>query len=483
MKFRLSIANVINSKLGFKTLSELWLTIVELFRNNLHENRLNVDNQSERNLRVLLSGGSSVVVKTIGLLTNLVIIPLAINSLGSEKYGILITIFSFYAFIWFTDLGLGNSLLYRIVNLKSDNFKKDLNIAISSTFYSLVFIAFMVALFIGFMFSHINFARLYNINNVALIDQSKGATLVLLFVILVNIPLGIVMRIQEGFQAGFIYQFWSLIGTIVSALIAILLIKSRSSMSMILLGLISGSSISNIFAAVFALRKKSVVNFPRLSLYSLKMSKTILRDGLFFFLIQTFTTLFILSDNLIITQLYGPINVTDFDVVKKMFYASFFTQYFISPLMPAFGQAINSGDTLQAKNMYIKVARLSVIVSFIFGLPLFLFGRNIISIWIGASHIPTWGLLLSFYINTLLMNYTGICSAFFQSGKLLRVQLPLLFSTCFIGIILKIFLCKYFGLPGVMWGNILGYVICFAIPAYIIISRFFDKHQSSLVHD
>lgn len=73
-----------------------------------------VGTSKERYRRILLSGGSVLIFFSI--IINFIIIPLTVNFLGQERYGLWMAITSVLALVSFSDLGLGNGLLQSNAN-------------------------------------------------------------------------------------------------------------------------------------------------------------------------------------------------------------------------------------------------------------------------------------------------------------------------------------------------------------------------------
>ena len=69
---------------------------------------IQVKNERNKMLRNNILG--SGVLKSIGLLTSLLIVPVTINYLDNEVYGIWMTISSMLFWIGFFDIGLGNGM-------------------------------------------------------------------------------------------------------------------------------------------------------------------------------------------------------------------------------------------------------------------------------------------------------------------------------------------------------------------------------------
>ena len=68
----------------------------------------------ERYRRAALTVVASGAARGVGILTTLISIPLTVRYLGTERYGLWVTITSVIALLTFADLGLGNGVLNAI---------------------------------------------------------------------------------------------------------------------------------------------------------------------------------------------------------------------------------------------------------------------------------------------------------------------------------------------------------------------------------
>ena len=90
------------------------LKIKSILQFTPHESDTENGKSNERYRRVLLTGGSTAIVKIFSALINLITIPLTVNYLGSERFGLWMAISSIIVLMSFADLGLGNGLLNAI---------------------------------------------------------------------------------------------------------------------------------------------------------------------------------------------------------------------------------------------------------------------------------------------------------------------------------------------------------------------------------
>ena len=134
------------------------------------------------------------------------------------------------------------------------------------------------------------------------------------------------------------------------------------------------------------------------------------------------------SDNIIIAHTLGSTFVAEYEIVKRLFMFSMFTNYLITPLWPAFGEALARKDYAWANKAFKRSLLISIAISIIVTLPLLMFGKQIIAIWVGDEFIPNWSLLFGYYIYIILLNYTGVMSVVVNGSNLVGKQLlPLVF--------------------------------------------------------
>ena len=100
-----------------------------------------VNSSDLRYKRIFKTGFSIAFVRIFSAVINLFTVPLTIDYLGAERYGLWMTISTMLSMLSFADLGLGNGLLNAIAKAKGRNSMKDAQIAVSSTFFILLFIS------------------------------------------------------------------------------------------------------------------------------------------------------------------------------------------------------------------------------------------------------------------------------------------------------------------------------------------------------
>ena len=200
--------------------------------------------------------------------------------------------------------------------------------------------------------------------------------------------------------------------------------------------------------------------------------------GILFFVLQFLVLIGTASDNLVIAQVLGAAEVTPYAVVQKLFTLVLVAQLFIVPLWPAFGEAIARGEFVWARRTLNRALVLSITLSIFIALPLLVFGKQIIGVWVSPDLVPPASLLAGFAVYVVLAAYGGAMSAFLNAGSLLRHQVPIFAIASLTAIILKIVLANFWGPSGVIWATVLGYGVFYTVPASVLAYGFLARNQS-----
>jgi O-antigen/teichoic acid export membrane protein len=429
----------------------------------------------ERYRRIFLSGGSTLIVKFVSIAINLITVPLTLSFLGAERYGLWMAISSIMALMAFADLGLGNGLLNVVSKAKGDKNNEEAKIAVSSTFFILLCISLLLLTLFFIAYPYINWVKVFNVKTEIAKIEAGPTVIALIIPMLINMPLGIVQRIQEGNQEGYKFQLFLILGSIISFLSILLCIYLKSSLPLLVLAYSIGPIIATVINGLIMFRKNYPFYRPRFHLFNLDVGKELLKVGLVFFILQIFTLLANASDNIILAQTMGASSVAQYEIVKKIFLFSMITQFIIQPLWPAFGEALAKGDMIWIKKTIKNALILSLGVNVIITLPLVLFGRQLISMWVGSAYMPSWSLLIGFFMFTLLANYGGVMSTFLNSGKLISKQTIIIALASISAIFLKIYLSLNIGISGIIWATVIGYSIFYVYPSYKLVFSFLNK--------
>jgi O-antigen/teichoic acid export membrane protein len=426
----------------------------------------------ERFRRAGLTAAAALTAKMVGVVAMLITVPLTLNYLGSERFGLWMTISSISLLLAFSDLGIGNGVL----NVTADAYGRDDRRlgreAASSGFFLLSVIAVGLVAVFAISYTFLPWARIFNVTSAEAMSEAGPATAVFILVWALNVPLDVVQRVQLGYQRGFINYAWQAAGSCFGLAGAVAAVKTSAGLPWLVLALIGGP--------LLAVALNGVVEFgwarpwlrPAWSAVSRVAVKRILHLGVWFFVIQLAVALGFASANLVIAQVLGSSEVTQYAVPARLFaLIGVLVSLVFAPLWPAYGEALARGDTDWVTVTLVRSLGLTFVLVLVPSAVLIVFGRPIIHFWVGDDVQPSPWLLAGLGVWTLVSSLGATVSVFLNGVSVLRFQAvcAILMATTALG--LEVAFARLWGVSGVPWAVVLAYVVFSAIPMAVYVPR------------
>jgi O-antigen/teichoic acid export membrane protein len=419
----------------------------------------------ERHRRFTLSAATAAAAKLLSMGTVLITVPMTLNYLGPERYGMWMTIASFSIMLSFSDLGIGNGVLSAVADSFGRNDRPAIRNQVSSGFFFLCGIAVLLFLLFALIGPLFRWDRLFNVVSPLARQESAPALAVFILCFAIGMPFGIVQKVQIGLQQGFAANLWQCVGSLIGLAGVLAVIHFDGSVPW-LIAAISGApifaSILNFFL-FFAVKAPDLA--PNRNVVSGQTIGRMARIGLLFFVLQLIISVAFASDNIIIAQLLGASAVATYAVPEKMF--ALITSLIVlavNPLWPAYTEAIARGDNKWVRKTFIRSMYFAVLAAAAGATVLVLFGREITALWVGHSINPPFLLLICFGVWKVLEAAGNALSIYLNGAGQLRMQVFLLAPMAICSIALKIALLPMLGLPGIVLATAFSYVIFVLIP-------------------
>ncbi len=119
----------------------------------------------ERNRRIALTAVSSGFSTVVRVLVSLITIPLMVRYLGTERYGLWVTIASATALLGFADLGLSSGLVNGISEAQGNHDESATRRYVASTFFLLVLIALVLGVGFAAIYGRVPWPRVFNVTS------------------------------------------------------------------------------------------------------------------------------------------------------------------------------------------------------------------------------------------------------------------------------------------------------------------------------
>ena len=404
----------------------------------------------------------SFIYKILAISASFLLVPVMLNYLGTEKYGVWSTILTVISWVVFFDMGIGNGMRNKLAeSLAVGNIHLSRNY-ISTTYFFVALLVVVIYGILAFIAQFINFQTLFNTTQINP-NEIKTAFLVALFFLLANFLLSLINQVAHACQKTSL----TVLNQFLSNTIALMLIFFLSKIiygNLIYLAIAYGISLnlSNIIIN-YSFYKNYRQLIPRLEYFDKRKITILMGLGLQFFVIQLAVLIIFTTDKMIITQILGPEYVTPYDIVFKLFSIVTITHgIIVAPLWSAYTEAFVKNDLVWIQNSIKKLnlLMLPIIIVVIF---IMLFAKDIIKIWIGENLAIDTNLVIFMGIFVIILTWNNIYSSLLGGISKIRLGVFLTILTSIANIPLSIFLCKFFGISGV----ILATILCLAVTAII----------------
>jgi O-antigen/teichoic acid export membrane protein len=426
---------------------------------------------NERYRRAALTTVTSVIAKVIGYLTAFITVPLTLHYLGTERYGLWMTISSVIVMLGFTDFGLGNGLVNAISQADGKNDRDAAQKAVSSVFFMLLGSAALLLFIFGIIYPFVPWQRFFNVKSAFAISESGPATAVFFICFALNIPLGIVQKVQLGYQEAFLNNYWQIIGNVIGFAAILIIIHLQAGLPWLVFAM-SGVPMLVIainYCYLFFYRHPFLL--PRWKNFYFSTTKSLMGAGIIFMLLWLVNILGTSTDNIIIAQFLGPSQVATYAVVQRLFAFTFIVQLFTTPLWPAFSEALARSDFQWAKRTYHHINIIVICMTLSICLLLLLFGQFIIKLWAGPQVIPTLSLVLGYAMFRLVSGFTEAPMPVLMGKNYVNRLLIIATVSGVVAFILKIIFVPIWHSAGIAWASTISYGLFFVLPANILAYR------------
>lgn len=300
----------------------------------------------ERSLRAKKNIIWSSVLKAISIFISLQLVPLTLDFVSSEIYGIWLTMSSIIAWAAYFDAGFAHGFRNRFAEAISKG-----NIILGrkylSTTYAILSIIFVSIIILFFIInSFLNWSDILNL------DQSLNLEIRFSFYILgcffcVNFIANTINVFLSACQIPALSALLSTIGQIVSLIAIVILTKTvKGSLVYLSIAISALPCISLIVCTYIIFKLKKFKSYrPSLKLIDYSLVKDILGLGVKFFIVSVSTLIIFQFINILLTRLQGPVSVTQYNISYKYFNVLHLAAgILIGPFWSAFTEAYTQRD-------------------------------------------------------------------------------------------------------------------------------------------
>ena len=443
--------------------------LVWLLRPGVLDRASEADRSRERYRRIVLTAIASAGARGIAIATSLVSVPLTLHYLGGERYGVWLTISATIAMLGFADLGMGNGLLNIISESDGKRDRATAITAVSSAFFMLSGIAITLFVCLALSYRWIPWARVVNVTSPLAASEVGPAIIVLAACFAAELPLGVVEKVQRGYQEGFAGSLWLGLGNLLGLIGVLLVIVLQGGLPWLVLAMAGAPPFAAALNAIVLFGRHRPWLQPSRQHVSYDAMRKLLHVGFLFFVLQIAVSLAFASDNIVVAQVLGAEMVAQYAVPMRLFsLAPTLLGIILLPLWPAYREAIARGDRAWVQSTLIRSLTMTALLTGGVSLGLIIFGTQLLHFWVGPSVTPSLAFLVGLGVWTTLSSVGSAAAMFLNGLGVVRFQVICATALAFTAIVLKVVLAHSTGLPGIVWGTIIAYGITTVIPILCI---------------
>lgn len=431
----------------------------------------------ERHRRIALSAVSAVGARAVALLGSLITFPIVLRHLGSERFGLWVTITTLVWLLPFADLGLGQGLVNAIADADGRHDRDRAISAVSSGFFGLLALALVLGGIFMLVQGQISWVKLFNVQTATGRSELGPALSVFVACFIATMPLGVAQRTFLGYQQGFRANVWLTVGSLAALLATVSAVALEAGLPWLVLATSGGPLVTGILSSASLFGRRMPWLRPRIARIQKATIISLVRLGLLFFVLGVAGSLGYYSDNLVITSILGPEAVTSYAVPMKLFsVAPVLLGFLLTPLWPAYREALTRGDLAWVRRTFARSIRWGLALNIPPAVVLILTRKPVFHLWSGGQVRPDMTLLTGLLLFAAVNALTGPMAALLNGATVIRLQVlwSLIMGTSSLAV--SIYLVNRIGVAGAVFGTVTAQTLFLVIPFSLYIRfRFFRE--------
>lgn len=277
----------------------------------------------KRNLNILINVAMSFTIKGGSLFITLFTLPAYMKYFNNQAMlGVWFTLLSVLSWILFFDLGIGNGLRNKLVDILVSKNYKQAKEYISSAYIIITFFSVSVALLVYVISPYINWNHFFNISEEYISSRILLKTIrIVMLGILLQFVLRIITSILYALQHSFIPSLLNLITSVVLLLFVLNATSISAEYNIVIL------AYANVIAANLPLVVATIIIFmtklrgcqPSIKMFNKQYAADIMKLGGVFFWLQIMAMILFNTNEYLITWFLTPSMVVEYQIYNKVF--------------------------------------------------------------------------------------------------------------------------------------------------------------------
>jgi O-antigen/teichoic acid export membrane protein len=405
--------------------------------------------------------------RVLSAVGTIVTIPLVLNHLGPERYGLWVTLSVIFVYLRLADGGATIGLISLVALADGAHDQSRVRALFSSAFAVTAIVAVGLT-GLACATPLLDWQRLLKFSTPQLVTEATAACAIIVLSLAVGYPAGVVRQGRLGLQQGAAANAWDLAGTVLMFAGQLVVVYFK-------LGLVALAAVTalmpvamNVVSSVLFLATTGKAYRPRPALVNSATIRALMTSGSMFMALMLTQALSVQIDTVLIARLLGVEAVSDYSVVQKLLtQPQFITTMLLTAQFPAYSEALARGDHAWIVEHFRTTLLGAVALAAGACAVLGLLAGPLLALWIGSA-IQTGPLLLwSMAVYGTVATIANVFTyTFFALGLYRRVILAHA-AMIAINIPASIVLIPRVGSAGACIATTIGYVAALIIPSLL----------------
>jgi O-antigen/teichoic acid export membrane protein len=426
-----------------------------------------------RTARALRSSVALGAGSATGFLVSLATVPLTIDHLGVERFGLLVAVLAGAALLEPLDLGVGSALLTRLARAEAAGGPPEEPAAlVSAALRVMVGMAVAVAVLTAVAWRVVDWRWVLTVEGPAAGGEVGPAMTVMLALFCVGLPLGLVDRVHLGLERGDRTGATLVAGHLLALTGIAGASTVEASVPVLVCAAMGGPLAARAVAAWLLLARLRPDLWRPASPIPPSLWGPLGRHACLFFGLQAANAVAFTSDQLIIANILGTAAVSEYSVPARVFtLVSLGAAVLARPLWPAYAAAAAAGDDRWIRRTLARSAAAALGGSAVLAASLAATGPWWFPLLSRGLVHPSTGVIAGLAVWTVLAAVGHVVAAALNGLSVIRLQLLASCAMAVSNVVLSVVLVHRIGVAGVIWGSVISYSACIAVPYLWLVPR------------
>ncbi len=419
----------------------------------------------QRYFRILLTALSAAGAKVVSVAVQLAMVPLMLSALGDYSYGLWLTLQSLIGFSAFADLGIGNGAMNAISAAQARGDHERINRIVTSAVTMLTAMAV-----VGVAVAPVAHAWVSqrHVGGVHAPDIATGVAIFAAYFALA-LPLGFIERVNSAFQEGAVTNVARSGVAIAVLIITWCVARAGGSFGAICVATLVPQLIGWLAVWLVEFRRRHWLSIGW-QLFDRGLARSLLGVGVLFLGIQVLSAFNWSMDNLLISGLLGPEQVTPYGVQVRVFsLVGTIASMLLTPLWPAYADAVAHGDHAWIRSTLRRslIGAVAVSVPLAFGAAAAL--PFLLRVWTGDAIRTTPVLAYGLACLTVCQTICAALAMFWNGTSAIRVQFFIGLALVVLSLPLKVVVLRTHGIEWLGFLSSALIVVTVLLPAFFVV--------------